>query len=425
MKEFRLVMLLIFSSVVAFATTAEGIHFESGTWKEIIVKAKKENKLIFIDCYTSWCGPCKRLSAEIFPLKEVGEVFNKNFINYKVDMEKGEGVTLQKKFHVGAFPTLLWVNAAGEVVHRALGFMQEDTLLKEAQKALNGGSNLSELEDRYIKKPTSLDATRAYLKSLAATADVRATPLAEKYFAMLPEEKYQDQDVFDLMVGYLQNPFSPIGKYFFENRTIFNQKFKKTKVDVMAENIYSRFANSLISQVKNGVEFDEESFQKLIKLMDEQQFEKRTFFVESIRIKMYQNQKNWKGYATKVNEAIEIIRNDNLRSGVFERWYKVILESDCKDPEVLKSALTWANLSFESDYTFNLVRLTKKLQDKLSLLARLKGEDLMIEKTKTELALLNQLIVKQSEFEAKKAETMKMIEAMTKKSHNQIPNHKN
>lgn len=164
MKEFRLVMLLVFSSVAVLAARVEGIRFESGTWKEITAKAKKENKLIFIDCYTSWCGPCKRLSAEIFPLKEVGEVFNENFINYKVDMEKGEGMSLQKKFHVGAFPTLLWVNADGEVIHRALGFVKEDVLLAEAKKALAGGSYLAELEKHYEENPYNPDVTRAFLR---------------------------------------------------------------------------------------------------------------------------------------------------------------------------------------------------------------------------------------------------------------------
>lgn len=414
MKVFRLFILLIFSSVVAFAATEDGIRFESGTWKEITKKAKKENKLIFIDCYTDWCGPCKRLSAEIFPLKQVGAVFNENFINYKVDMEKGEGINLQKKFNVGAFPTLLWVNTAGEVVHRALGFMTADVLLKEAQKALTAGSYLSQLEVRYTRNSDDPEVTREYLNSLVKTADVRAKAIAEKYFTMIPKAQYLDHDVFEIIAGYLQTPFSPVGRYIFENRVLFEEKFKKSKMDVVAQNVYTRFRNSLLSQVKSGGRFDEDSFQKLITLMHEQKFENGLFFAENTRIKMFQHQKDWKSYAAKIDTLLAGGLHNNLRSGIFEEWYRVILDSDCKDAGVLKRAVVWTELGFRNDNTFNMVRLAKNLQARLSLLERMKGVDGAIEKTKNELALLNELSVKQNEFEVSKAARIKMLEAMSK-----------
>ena len=127
MKKLTLLVILSMFSLFTFADDKDGIQFDHGSWAEITAKAKDAKKLIFIDCYTSWCGPCKRLSSEIFTLKDVGDFFNKNFINYKVDMEKGEGVTLAKKFHVGAFPTLLWVDHKGNIVHRALGFKKQKT----------------------------------------------------------------------------------------------------------------------------------------------------------------------------------------------------------------------------------------------------------------------------------------------------------
>src|SRR3989339_764670 len=75
----------------------DGIKFETGSWKEVLEKARTEKKLVFIDVYTSWCGPCKLMAKDIFPSKSVGDVFNKNFINYKIDAEKGEGVAIAKK----------------------------------------------------------------------------------------------------------------------------------------------------------------------------------------------------------------------------------------------------------------------------------------------------------------------------------------
>ncbi len=69
----------------------EGIRFEEGSFSTILKKAKDLKKPVFIDVYTSWCGPCKRMAKEIFPKKEVGEKFNASFINYALDAEKGKG----------------------------------------------------------------------------------------------------------------------------------------------------------------------------------------------------------------------------------------------------------------------------------------------------------------------------------------------
>src|ERR1041385_7258181 len=85
---------------------ADGIEFiHEKTFQEILDMAKAQNKLVFMDCYTSWCGPCKRLAAMVFPDPEVGEFFNATFINAKFDMEKEEGPTISSRYGIRAYPT--------------------------------------------------------------------------------------------------------------------------------------------------------------------------------------------------------------------------------------------------------------------------------------------------------------------------------
>ena len=43
---------------LALGGQAQGIRFAEGSWKELLETAKKEGKLIFVDCYTEWCQPC-------------------------------------------------------------------------------------------------------------------------------------------------------------------------------------------------------------------------------------------------------------------------------------------------------------------------------------------------------------------------------
>ena len=79
---------------------SRGIDFFPGSWNEALELAKKEDKLIFLDAYASWCGPCKSMQKKVFPTDKVGEYFNARFINVKIDMEKGglirEGMILRK-----------------------------------------------------------------------------------------------------------------------------------------------------------------------------------------------------------------------------------------------------------------------------------------------------------------------------------------
>jgi thioredoxin-related protein len=127
---------LVLISLANFAI-AQGINFEShdAKWADILAKAKTENKVIFVDAYTTWCGPCKKMAADVFPQKEVGDYFNKNFINAKIDMEKGEGPQLSKQYKVRAYPTYLFVDGNGELVHKSLGMMPAPDFIKVAESA--------------------------------------------------------------------------------------------------------------------------------------------------------------------------------------------------------------------------------------------------------------------------------------------------
>jgi len=110
--------ILTSSIVLLFAclsgAMAQGIEFEHGTWAEAVKKAKQANKPIFVDVYTSWCGPCKIMAAEVFTKPQIGEKYNRGFINVKIDAEKGEGIALAKKYVVKAYPTYLFINPNNE-----------------------------------------------------------------------------------------------------------------------------------------------------------------------------------------------------------------------------------------------------------------------------------------------------------------------
>jgi thiol:disulfide interchange protein len=118
------------------AKADKGIQFVQGNWASILKKAKAENKVIFFDAYTTWCGPCKLMQKNVFTQSSVADVFNKNFINVKFDMEDGEGPMLAEKYPLQGYPTLFFINPDGTVAKEVLGYQKPEDLIKIANKIL-------------------------------------------------------------------------------------------------------------------------------------------------------------------------------------------------------------------------------------------------------------------------------------------------
>ncbi len=161
---------ILFLSIALFLSGAtahaQGIEFFHGTFAEGLAKAKTENKLIFMDAYAEWCGPCKRMAATVFVDEKVGKFMNSNFICLKMDMEKGEGPDLSRKYDVSAYPTLLFLNAEGGLVQRAVGALPTDGFITTARQALGKIDNSKEFEKAYAEGKREPELIYNYVRAL-------------------------------------------------------------------------------------------------------------------------------------------------------------------------------------------------------------------------------------------------------------------
>lgn len=120
----------------ASVTEEKGIKFIEQDWNQALKQAKAENKLIFVDMYATWCGPCKMLKKNTFSDNAVGEFFNKTFINVSVDGEKSVGPELVRKYSVHLYPSLFVLDADGKPVLYTAGYITPDQLMSFAKEAL-------------------------------------------------------------------------------------------------------------------------------------------------------------------------------------------------------------------------------------------------------------------------------------------------
>ncbi|MCU0346056.1 MAG: thioredoxin family protein [Saprospiraceae bacterium] len=163
-------MKAIFSLFIAFAFTlqlgAQGIEFFHGSFNEALEESKKTGKPIFMDAYAKWCGPCKRMAATTFMDGSVGEYFNKNFINLKIDWEESEGISLRGKYAVSAFPTLFFIGSDGAVIQKVVGGQDVAGLLRQGEMALGKVDYSKEYASLYEKGDRSPELVYNYVKTL-------------------------------------------------------------------------------------------------------------------------------------------------------------------------------------------------------------------------------------------------------------------
>ena len=117
MKKLLLVFVGLLCSLVISAQT----NFQELSLEKAREQARAENKPIFLDCYTSWCGPCRCISEEVLQTPEAAKYFDKYFVCFKVDAEKGEGVAFADKYDVHAYPTFLMILPDGTLRHKIVG----------------------------------------------------------------------------------------------------------------------------------------------------------------------------------------------------------------------------------------------------------------------------------------------------------------
>lgn len=188
MKTLRIILLVLGTGLTAFGQ----IDFEKTSWEKVKAKAKAEKKLIFVDVYTTWCGPCKMLDRQVFSDQETGRRINAFFISYKADAE-AQGRALAVKYGVKAFPTGLFLDAEGNLVHSFVGFKPIPEFIVEANGAMNTTENgrlFTLYENAYERGNYNIDLVYTYLK-FRRIYNLPTHDLLEKVLKEMPDDSLQ------------------------------------------------------------------------------------------------------------------------------------------------------------------------------------------------------------------------------------------
>ena len=177
--------------LMAICSNAQGIEFQKVSFDEALGMAKESNKMVFVDFYTQWCGPCKMLARDVFTKPEVGNYFNSHFVSIQLDAEH-EGKPQADKYEVKAYPTLYFLKADGSIVTKTTGAVGAEALLNDAKKAVEG-----------MDDPDNFQGMRKQWKESAHTE-----AFLEKYIRKMKEFHESPADAIEEYLG-VQTKMNP------------------------------------------------------------------------------------------------------------------------------------------------------------------------------------------------------------------------
>ena len=292
---FSLVLMIL---CVTTYSQNKSIQFETKTFAEIKALAKAQNKLIFLDAYTIWCGPCKYMAKNIFTNDTVADFYNSRFINAKIDMEKGEGIELAKLYQVRCYPNLLYINGDGEIVHRVGGMRKTADFVQLGQTAIDGKGTYKEFSNTLKIEKSNSTFLRNYISYISSTC-LPVDSLLSNYFNLQSKEDLLSAENWRMIYKFVKNYSSKEFKFFVENKDKYAQLYTKDSVDAKINEVYYTYGRSLIySKTPKTVEL--ENYIVSLEQMPIATPRKTALY---LRLENSQKNKDWKTFAQLLTEA--------------------------------------------------------------------------------------------------------------------------
>lgn len=250
----KLLTLLISVCAMGFTAHAQ-TDFRSISFDEALKVAKLENKQVFIDFYTDWCGPCKKMAREVFPQKAVGDYMNAQFVNLKLNAEK-EGKELAVRYKVNAYPTFVVLDAQGKVVAELKGSMDGQTFISKLKAKLNPEMTPERLAERYQSGERTPELINAYALGLMEKGkEQEGFKVVNDYYNSLTDQERLDSKNAFLFTRYTVEAEDPKADFMVAHRNEFTGPEKEAILHRI-----DRLYNSQLTTYFSGHKWAEKQF---------------------------------------------------------------------------------------------------------------------------------------------------------------------
>jgi thiol-disulfide isomerase/thioredoxin len=350
-----LLVLLPFLAIGQDTTHTKGMHFEHDlSWTAIQAKAKAEHKYIFVDCYTTWCGPCRYMSTTIFPMEQVGTYFNDKFICVKVQLDTtakddahtkswyADGHNLATQYNVRAYPTYLVFAPDGQPLHRLVGSNPDPAVF------INGIAQSFDTSAAYYTRLAQYQAGRrdtAFLRKLTEQCsdlyDMKdGHDVAESYFASLPD--LYTSGTLQLLVNYTEDPkdrgFAVFTGHADKVDAVMGRGYARSRVITLLLNANLRPA----IKAAGGKEPDWKAMQKSISVRFPDYAPEVT---SKSKVLYYQSHQDWPHFQTAIVGYMQQFGTHATPTDLNDYAWTVF--QNCPDMTCVADALDWSKRSFK------------------------------------------------------------------------------
>jgi thioredoxin-related protein len=355
MKKWSVATLALAAGLYATAQDT-GMHFEhTNSWEQVLAKAKAENKYIFVDCYTTWCGPCKQMSKNIFPQAEVGKFYNDHYINVKVQLDStdadneevrswyADGKKLATQYEVHAYPTYLFFDPNGQIVHRAVGSSPAEKFIAKGEDALEPQKQYYTLKKQYAKGGNN----EAFLYKMATTAQDAydmdfAKRVTDEYLAT--QKDWYTKENLDLMMSFADSKDAAGFKAAVENPDKVDAALGKgtaskvVKSVVLGEDIYPKIF------IRSGGVVANPNWLALKADLKKQYPKQADELLAYSKVMYARRKKDWPMFGNAVSEYMKSY-GSTATPGQMNDFAWTVFEN-CNDAACVASALEWSKQSF-------------------------------------------------------------------------------
>ncbi|HEX8514957.1 MAG TPA: thioredoxin fold domain-containing protein [Bacteroidia bacterium] len=313
------------------------ISFEHDKWENVLEKAKKENKLIYLDCFTTWCGPCKWMSKNVFTNDTVADFYNQHFVNVEMDMEKGEGLKLARKYGIRAYPTMLYLNGDGEVIHRKCGSAPAQAFVNTGRSALDPEQQLATFRKKFDSGKYEGGFAGSYFGQLQSACQDYKHELAA-YFSTQKESDLASRENWNIIYSYLEDYSSKEFTYLEANREKFSQLYTDDSVLSKISHIYSSGLSTAIRKK------DEAVYKTLREKVKASGINNSERILLEADLQYYLKHNEWKEYSVSAITYAEKYAKDDAMQLNALAWN---IYENVDDKTVLEKASGWAKHSVE------------------------------------------------------------------------------
>jgi thioredoxin-related protein len=322
-------------------------------WSDVLKLAENSGKIIFLDGYTSWCAPCKRMEKEVFTRARVANYFNQKFINVKYDMEAAEGMKLKKAYEVSVFPTYLFVNQKGKVVHKIVGaYTEKDDFLEYSMLAATPGESYADLQHRYNNGERNSILMFSYLRALKFAAETdKEKDIVDNYLGLMGKDHFMDPAYWDIIKHFMSDPLSKPFHILLENRAEIAAVNGESVVNDLVYKILSnQMKMNAAGYTKDGINFDPVAEKEFISLLKKYEFPRRNELLARSLIAQYHRRGEWSNYAVFMDAIVDfgLLKEHETPLREIDNFTNIFVNI-ILDETLLERALRWSEYTFENE----------------------------------------------------------------------------